>query len=198
MRAAIINKFLASGDRLVEAKIAKSLEVSITPVRHAFAQLAKEGLIDVFPYKGTYVKQLTRKFISEASNIRVALELQAADQAFDNLTHKDIRKMADYANILESAISHKTSLYEISVSDTRFHDIIFEKSNNELLNDLWVLIRPRIQFISSHNKSHIPGNLRKERHMLLIKDIRDKDKAKFLDDLKDHCQMLLEDYSEQE
>lgn len=55
IRQAILTNEIPAGSRLVEAKTSKDLNVSITPVREAFARLANQGLLTVFPYKGTYV-----------------------------------------------------------------------------------------------------------------------------------------------
>lgn len=63
------------GDRIVETRLAKELNVSQAPVREAMLELATMGLLEERPYSGTYVRNfsieeiedifLTRAFIEE-------------------------------------------------------------------------------------------------------------------------------------
>ena len=89
LRKSIITRELAQGERLVEIDIAKKLNVSITPVRHAFMQLSKEGLIEVYPYKGSYVTKITSKLVSDMSVCRTMLEPECALYAYDNFLETD-------------------------------------------------------------------------------------------------------------
>jgi len=53
LRARILRRELAPGERLVPVDLAVSLGVSITPVRDAVNLLASEGLVIVAPRRGT-------------------------------------------------------------------------------------------------------------------------------------------------
>ncbi|MCY9421621.1 GntR family transcriptional regulator, partial [Bacillus paralicheniformis] len=51
-----IMKFrLVPGELISEKEISERYEVSRTPVREAFLQLSREGLLEVYPQKGTRV-----------------------------------------------------------------------------------------------------------------------------------------------
>lgn len=65
VRQSILTHEFPAGSRLVEAKTSKELNVSITPVREAFARLANQGLLTVFPYKGTYVTIITKQYLED-------------------------------------------------------------------------------------------------------------------------------------
>src|SRR5579859_4179290 len=56
LREAIVEGVLAPGSRLSEVQVAKQLNVSRTPMREAFAQLEREGLVTVLPRVGAYVR----------------------------------------------------------------------------------------------------------------------------------------------
>ena len=62
IREKILTGEFKPGQRMVEAKVAKSFGVSITPVREAFSTLVKQGLLTTFPYCGTYVTILTYEY----------------------------------------------------------------------------------------------------------------------------------------
>ena len=48
------------GDRIVETKLAKELNVSQAPVREAMLELALMGVLEERPYSGSFVKKLYR------------------------------------------------------------------------------------------------------------------------------------------
>ena len=62
---AILEGLLKGGDQLVEAELQKQFGVSRSPLREAFRDLEKKGLVVIVPRKGTYVKQISRKDIEE-------------------------------------------------------------------------------------------------------------------------------------
>ena len=78
IREKILTGEFKPGQRMVEAKVAKSFGVSITPVREAFSTLVKQGLLTTFPYCGTYVTILTYEYAYDLIFVRKALETAAA------------------------------------------------------------------------------------------------------------------------
>jgi DNA-binding GntR family transcriptional regulator len=196
LRISIINQWLKAGEHLVESKVAEEINVSATPVRHALMQLEKEGLVDAFPYRGTFVKTLTRQFVKEVSTLRRVLEIEAARQAFENITSDNIHCMQEYLNVMSRPIDQTITMYDISLMDVLFHNLIFCSSKNKLLMEMWNLVCPRVQLISSYNKTSVSGDVQKARHVLLIEDIVKGDKEKFLVDLEKHCNLLEHEYTD--
>ena len=78
IRDEILSGRLPSGQRLVEAKIAGTLDVSRGPVREAFKLLCAEGLLEEEPRRGMYVVSLTPDDIREIYDLRSAIEGRAA------------------------------------------------------------------------------------------------------------------------
>lgn len=187
IRTAIIDHQIAPGERLVEAKLAQALHVSITPVRYAFTQLSKEGLIDVIPYCGTYVKTLSKQFVREVCEVRTLLECAAAESAFENITHEDIMTLQDQVILLCRPIGAFRTTHEACMADTKFHDLIFERSCNQTLIQFWQILRVRMEFITSFTKERTDSDLQMKRHKVLVNDLIAKDKEKFLQDLHAHC-----------
>jgi len=98
LRESILDKKLVPGERLVEAKIAQAMHVSITPVRQAIQTLSTQGLLTVFPYKGTYVSHLTREYVADVQRAREMLETAAAELAVPNLKPEDADTMTRLCN----------------------------------------------------------------------------------------------------
>ena len=188
IRRLIINKSIPSGERLVETKIAKDLDVSITPVRQAFAQLSNEGLLTVFPFKGTYVTQITEAFVKDVLQTRLILEPGAVNLCFDALTHEDSKQLKLYTHRSDAYCS-SGMIFEATEEDLHFHDYFFRRCDNELLQRMWSILRTRIQYIQSYTKPQIlPFDYLTKRHAGMIESIDRKDKQSFITSLIDHIE----------
>ena len=69
------------GEKVSLHELASSLGVSRSPVHHALTRLVAEGLLTVKSRRGYYVTALTKAAIEEGYDVRLALELQAAESA---------------------------------------------------------------------------------------------------------------------
>lgn len=190
LRKAIFHGDLKLGERLVEANIAKTLNVSITPVRHAFNQLATEGLINVVPYKGTNVVDITESFIAEVYQIRLGLETLAVELSFPHLVEEDCTILESYADQMgKLAVAGKFE--EVAEFDVRFHKLFYEKSGNSILLEMWNILQSRIQLFQTYGRvySH-PAQSGEafERHMKFVHAIRNKDLATLTRTVKDHIE----------
>lgn len=186
IRKLIINKTIPSGERLVETKIAKDLAVSITPVRHAFGQLANEGLLTVYQFKGTYVTQITSQYVLDVINTRKILEPGAANLCFDKFTSKDVQILKDFTRLSDEYCS-KGNIFEATEADLNYHGHFFEICENELLQEMWRVLRTRIQYIQSYTKPKIrPVDYLSKRHAGMINAIIKKDKGAFISSLIEH------------
>jgi DNA-binding GntR family transcriptional regulator len=82
LRKNIVNLNLKPGEPLNVKSISEKLGVSRTPVRDAFIKLEKEGLVDVFPQKGTSVSRIDLRRVDEEKFIRESLEEKAAPSSW--------------------------------------------------------------------------------------------------------------------
>ncbi len=188
IRKLIINKSIPSGERLVETKIAKDLEVSITPVRQAFIQLANEGLLTVFPFKGTYVTQITKEYVNNVIKTRMILEPGAVNLCFDDLTDEDSTQLKLHTHRSDTFCTQGL-IYEATEEDLFFHDFFFKKSNNELIQRMWEILRTRIQYIQSYTKPQtLPFDYLTKRHAGMIEAIDNKDRKAFITHLIHHIE----------
>lgn len=188
IRRGIISKTLAAGERLVEAKIAKDLKVSITPVRQAFAQLANQGLLTVYPFKGTYVTEITDKYVEDVLFVRKYLETAAVDLCFDSLSSADAETLRSYCEMSDEYFEGE-NLYAAINYDLKFHDYFFERCGNELLVKMWESIKSRIQYIQSYNKPKtLPQHYISMRHGAMLEALQKGDKQAFIKTLRHHIE----------
>lgn len=70
----IVTGDLLPGARISETEIAADYGVSRQPVREAFIKLAEEGLLEIRPQRGTYVRKISISAVMDARFVREAIE----------------------------------------------------------------------------------------------------------------------------
>lgn len=78
LRRRILGGDFVPGQRLIEADLIASFEVSRATIREAFIQLDSEGLIELRHQRGAAVTRLSRKELSDLFEVRERLEGLAA------------------------------------------------------------------------------------------------------------------------
>lgn len=78
LREIILSGAVEPGERLTEIQYAERLGVSRTPLRLAFAELEKEGLLEHKPSRGFRVRRFSVSHIGDAVEVRGVLEGMAA------------------------------------------------------------------------------------------------------------------------
>lgn len=132
LRDAIAGGEFEPGERLMEVTLADMLGVSRTPVREAIRMLELEGLVVMVPRRGAEVARITKKDLSDALEIRMALEELAVSLACQRIEPSGREKLKAACLDFHEAINSKL-VPAIVDSDVRFHDVIFEVTNNPRL-----------------------------------------------------------------
>lgn len=78
IRELVLGDDYAPGTALSEVRLAEHFDVSRTPVREALKQLQVEGLVEIRPKVGTFVRQISRREIVEMFEVKEVLEGMAA------------------------------------------------------------------------------------------------------------------------
>lgn len=135
IRESILKGALKPGERLVEAVLAKEMNVSRAPLREAFWLLAQQGYLRVVPHEGTSVVNVTPAELRQIHVLRDALEPLAADGAALHLEMDDKRKLVDLkSEMRRSADARKFRQY--FEHDLSFHQTIWKLSGNFILNNV--------------------------------------------------------------
>lgn len=74
LRECIIQGELAPGSRISESELARDFAVSRQPVREAFIKLSEEGLLEVRPQRGTFVRKIAKNAVMDSRFVREAIE----------------------------------------------------------------------------------------------------------------------------
>lgn len=172
LRNGITSGQLEPGMRLKETDLVQELAVSRTPIREALNQLSKEGLVEIIPRRGAFVKRWTKKEALEVLFLREALEGLAGKLAASTMTEEEIDGLAAILTDYE-----KGSL-EYVQADKLFHEAIVNACGMERLKDLiWNLYDSlqmrKILAQSFHDEERIKESM--EEHRTIIQALRDRD-----------------------
>lgn len=86
LKSMITSLELAPGSRVTESQLANYFQVSRTPVRAALQRLESEGLLNVMPKQGCFIRNIDIPQISHYYDVRVALE---------NLVLEEVSRLQD-------------------------------------------------------------------------------------------------------
>jgi DNA-binding GntR family transcriptional regulator len=128
----IVSGELPSGSPLDEKSLTEKLQVSRTPFREALGTLAKEGLIEIRPYRGFFVRSFTRKETEDLYELRKTLECMAVELAVPHMSDVHI---ARFERLLDEAVEalKRGDMVTYGQRDRAFHETIAELSGNAAL-----------------------------------------------------------------
>lgn len=111
LKRRLVRRDLRAGEKVSLHELAAELGVSRSPVHHALTRLVSEGLLSVKARRGYFVTPVTAKVLLDAYDVRLALELRAAEQTVGSL---DAEQLATLRRLMEATCA--------SLDGTRFVD----------------------------------------------------------------------------
>jgi DNA-binding GntR family transcriptional regulator len=153
LREELFNGGISPRQHLIEAKIAKELGTSRTPVREAFHSLELEGLIESIPRVGYVVKPISEQEVEEICEIRMAIEGIAVRWAMEKAHKKLFEELKENISLSDQKVSQGDVRAFVEL-DARFHEIIARYSGSQRLLELAQtlrrhMLRYRVQSIYS-------------------------------------------------
>ncbi|GAA3069798.1 GntR family transcriptional regulator [Rhizobium viscosum] len=144
----IVSGELPSGVSIDEKELTERLQVSRTPFREAIGTLAKEGLIEIKPYRGFFVRSFTPKEIDDLYNLRKTLECFAVELAVPEMSDRHI---ANFERILDEAVAalRRGDMATYGIRDKEFHETIAELSGSVPLIETLARLALQIQICRS-------------------------------------------------
>ncbi len=120
LRDEILSFRMQPGVFIDKVEICAKLAVSKQPVTAALSRLEQEGLVEIYPQRGSYVARLRLAAMSESLFIRGALEAAAVRQIAADGNEVLLRGLARNIEAQEQAIEADTPA-RFSVLDMEFH-----------------------------------------------------------------------------
>ncbi len=130
LREEIITCRIAPNAAISENRICGMLGVSRSPVRTALTRLAEDGLIDIFPQRGTFVAPIKMRQVKESHFARVALEIALVEVAVRRWTVEHGREA--HGNLGEQR-RHAAAgeAWEFYLDNEHFHQLIARAADLE-------------------------------------------------------------------
>jgi DNA-binding GntR family transcriptional regulator len=134
----LLERSLGPGAKLSLQTLADELGVSRSPVHHALTRLVEEGLVSTGS-RGYFVRPLTVRLMDDAYDVRLALELYAAEQTVGRLSPA---QLAGFRNLLALTIAPVQDRVIVDVkaymlANKEFHEYQVDLAGNELMSDIY-------------------------------------------------------------
>lgn len=187
LRRAIFSGHFAPGGQLLEAHLARELQVSQTTVREALVRLHQIGLVTRVPNKGSFVASLSDQEVKDRLSIRWLLEGFAWFEASKRMSESDIEELEAKLEALHQAESGDDFPLAADV-ELDFHGVIWRHSGNEALAETLQKLTPPLFAYKTHQRRERGESLSGgfERHRAVVDALRSKEPAQLRAVLRDH------------
>ena len=177
IRELVLSGTYEPGMALSEVRLAEHFDVSRTPIREALKQLQIEGLVEIRPKVGTFVRQASRREIVELFELKEVLEGMAARLLAKRGPTAELRTLEDNVAASEQAVVQRDSeTYAGLVKE--FHETLVSGADNQKLTQHYRTLMNQLayhRFVRS-TVEH-PGRLRQSvaEHRTVLELIEQKD-----------------------
>ncbi|MER7279262.1 GntR family transcriptional regulator [Dactylosporangium sp. NPDC000244] len=172
LQEAILESVLPPGAHLNADSLAKQLGVSHIPVREALRSLAADGWIEQRPHAGAFVRERSEHELADLFETRQLLESQSAALAAERRGPAQLAALD--AMLAEQAATGDP--VELARINARFHVLVAECSQNELMSGFVRVLSLRARFYFSTVAPHRAVSSLRE-HTALVDAIRRRDAA---------------------
>ncbi len=178
IRDDIILLQLMPGQRLSENELARRFGTSRTPVREAVMRLADEGLVEVWPQRGTFIARISLRAVRRARFVRMALEIAIFRRAAERGLPPEV--WADLDETLTEQEAAVDDPVRFTNADDRFHRTL---ANGVEVGDVWEILErekaqfDRMRFLSLPNVTPVRLLIQQHRDMLAAVRAGDADAA---------------------
>jgi DNA-binding GntR family transcriptional regulator len=133
LRTRVLTRSHAPGEKLSLHVLADELGVSRSPVHHALTRLVAEGLLTVKARRGYFVTPVTAVALAEGYDVRLGLELHAAERTVGRLGDAELGVFRRLFEATAEAISHG----EWDTANAAFHEHQIDLAGNALLSGFY-------------------------------------------------------------
>lgn len=144
LKKEICEGYYSPGQWLQEKELSTHLHVSRSPVRDALRKLSNDGLVEIIPNKGTFVRVFTAGDINDVYEFRVLVESYSIRESPKNLT-------PELKEAITACLSNLNRTYRDNDRknyieyDTVLHALIIKLSGNSLIESTYEKIHSLLQ-----------------------------------------------------
>jgi len=186
VEAAASGTFLP-GDRVVEAEVARRLQVSRVPVREALRLLESQGIVENTPYRGMRLMDVSVARLEKVLQVRLVLEQLAAEEvrraAQKNPSVLDL--LVCTRDLMVEA-ARRGDRYELARLDTVFHRQLCELAGNEVLLRTWEPLSLQLTIIFGLSAMQKDLEPIADEHTVIIEALRHKNARTVAGIMREH------------
>lgn len=189
----ITNGNYAPGQPLDEKQIIDELCTSRTPFREAINALSEEGLVEVYPYRGIFVRDLSVKDIADGFDIRLLLEPKVLELASYRIPTSKINEMMERIERID-----KTNYSAMLKEDAYFHETLISYVDNQqlvkIMKNLYAFNLFQSALFSNISSSFISGERLAnaiqplEEHLDILRHMKRHDTAAAVEKMRFHIE----------
>ena len=175
LRDMIIEGQLPVGVRIHEGQVGLQLGVSRTPLREALKVLATEGLVELIPSRGAFVRKLTVKDAHDMLGVLSALENLAGPMTCQNASDEDIGEVRRLHDEMLGFYAARNRLQYFK-RNQQIHSLLISLSGNEslaLVHDILQSRMKRIRYIGDQKDESWSAAVREHEEMISALEARD-------------------------
>ena len=185
----IVNLTYPPGYKLKMRQLRDQLGVSQTPIKDALFRLAGEGLVDITSRRGTYVKEVNERDLVEVYDIRMIIEMGAAEIVAGQITDEQLDELE--RRYRDTLTSDADSDYLVFMEGAKeFHNTIIRFTNNHRLLDLYEQLNAHMQMVRFRFQENAIARRPRtnEEHRRILKAFKERDVAKAKAAIKYHLE----------
>lgn len=177
----ILYGVLEPGTQLKELELTEHYGVSRSPIREALRRLCGDGLVELKPNCGIYVRVFTADYVEDILDMRVLLEGRGMERACtEGINAQQREALLALRDQIVYVIKHfdTTDLVEHMDIDARLHCLLNSFNRNQVMEEMWQRIVPVnvvVQRLSL--KADARALQSQEEHLKIIEGILRKDFA---------------------
>jgi GntR family transcriptional regulator, transcriptional repressor for pyruvate dehydrogenase complex len=215
IRSSIYSKTLKPGDKLPsERELAVQFNVGRISVREALRMLEQAGLIFIKQGSGggAYVKAADTSVLAESiydlvwrndistedlTEVRLAVEKQILQSAFDKITDDDLKMLEDSINELEKAIRKKTKRdVPVYFELTNYHVILARATRNpvfEIILNVLMNVTAKVLDLKLTDVERLKKHV--SFHKAIFNAIKNRDLDGAIEQMEEHMLVVAHQYS---
>jgi DNA-binding GntR family transcriptional regulator len=147
----VVRRELAPGQKLSLVGLSEFLGISRTPVKEAIDRLETEGLVEISPRRGTFVRPISRSDIEEIFELRLLVEPYAARIGAPRMSDNQAARAQAIVLALGDCIEHghlrEDQIASFAALDREFHELIVESAGNSRLTTVYRSLNVVIQIM---------------------------------------------------
>ena len=187
----IVNLKILPGEKIKEEDLARTYNVSRTPIRSTIARLEKDGLVEVRPKNGTFVTKINPAHLQAFIFIRKAVEEKVLLELFEKIDLIQITRLEVILEKQKEIVDLEPSVEKSRLfleSDNFFHKNISSFANKQFVWEEINKAQPlfsRLRVIANMRKKVLVSDVY-NKHCMMVEAFKNKDKEALIKAYNEH------------